>query len=133
MLNHYLSSVTTNYANFSGRTRRKEFFSFLLVNSIIYLCIVVLDGIFGLLDSDAGVGVLSSLYSIAVLVPGTAAGIRRLHDTGRSGWWVLINFVPFGPIVYLYWMFSDSDSEPNKWGPNPKSTGASNQTMNLKY
>ncbi|HUF51616.1 MAG TPA: DUF805 domain-containing protein [Longimicrobiales bacterium] len=66
-------------------------------------------------------GVLSGIYALAVLIPGIAVSVRRLHDTGRSGWWLLIGLIPLiGAIVLLVFMLSDSAAGDNQWGPNPK-------------
>jgi uncharacterized membrane protein YhaH (DUF805 family) len=65
--------------------------------------------------------VFSGLYSLAVLIPALAVAVRRLHDTGRSGWWLLIGLIPLvGPIVLLVFYLLDSDREPNAYGPSPK-------------
>lgn len=113
-MNWYLE-VLKKYAVFSGRARRKEYWMFVLFNMIIGL---VLGFVEGLVD---GPGVLSSLYSLAVLIPGIAVSVRRLHDTGRSGWWLLIGLVPLiGAIVLLVFMVQDSDPAANPYGPNPK-------------
>ena len=68
-------------------------------------------------------GLLSGLYSLAVLIPSIAVAVRRLHDTGRTGWWLLIGFIPLvGIIVLLVFLFTDSQPGPNQYGPNPKGT-----------
>ena len=107
--------VLRKYAVFSGRARRKEYWMFGLVNIIIAIAILVI-GIF------AGINqILSSLYSLALIIPSIAVGIRRLHDIGRSGWWLFLNFLPIiGWIIVLIWMVKDSDESENQYGPNPK-------------
>lgn len=108
------------YADFSGRSRRKEYWYFYLFNIIASFVLGFLDGM--LFDAET-IGFLSGLYMLVALIPGVAVTIRRLHDTGRSGWWLLINFIPFiGSIIFLVFMLSDSTAGTNQYGPNPKET-----------
>ncbi|MEM8859196.1 MAG: DUF805 domain-containing protein [Chloroflexota bacterium] len=112
--------VLQQYFDFSGRARRKEYWYFVLVNFGISIVLGIID--FTLFNAaESGFSPLSSLYSLAVLIPSVAVGIRRLHDTGRSGWWLLIGLIPLiGAIVLLIFFFQDSEAGTNKWGPNPK-------------
>lgn len=113
--------VLRQYANFQGRARRKEYWFFVLFNVLFAFSFGLVDVGLGLWDQASGVGVLSGLYSLAVLLPGIAVSVRRLHDTGRSGWWMLIGFVPFiGALVLLVFFVLDSDPGENPYGPNPK-------------
>lgn len=100
--------VMKKYAVFTGRARRKEYWMFILVNFLIAVAIGVVEGIVG-----SG-GLLSNLYSLAVLVPSIAAGVRRMHDSDRSGWWLLL------PFVNLVFLCQDSTPGNNRFGPNPK-------------
>ena len=111
----YYVSVLKNYANFKGRARRKEYWMFVLCNFIIGI-------VFGLLTTVVPVlWVLSLIYSLAILIPGLAVAVRRLHDTSRSGLWILISLVPLiGGIWLLVLMFLDGTAGDNKWGPDPK-------------
>ena len=119
-MNWYLE-VLKKYAVFSGRARRKEYWFFVLFNIIIALALTFIDFSTGLYDVEFEIGLLSSLYSLAVLVPSIAVTIRRLHDTGRTGWWFLIAFVPIiGAIVLLVFMVFDSTLGDNQYGPNPQ-------------
>jgi len=105
-------AVLKKYAVFGGRARRKEYWMFVLVNALIAVGLGVLDG-----DQ----GVLAGLYSLAVLVPSLAVSVRRLHDTNRSGWWLLIALIPLaGAIVLLVFTLQDSDRIENRYGPSPK-------------
>ncbi|MEU3253632.1 DUF805 domain-containing protein [Streptomyces sp. NPDC006997] len=102
------------YAEFSGRARRKEYWMFVLFSSLIY---VVLMGV-GL---AADLTWLPVVFGAAMLVPSLSVGVRRLHDTGRSGWWLLIGAVPFvGGVVLLVFACLDGQPGVNKYGPNPK-------------
>lgn len=117
----YLDALK-KYAVFSGRARRKAYWFFVLFNIIISMVLGFVDGLTGMVG-ESGMGPLGGLYSLAVLLPGLAVSVRRLHDTGRSGWWLLIAFVPIiGFFVLLYFMVQDSQ-EANEYGPNPKAVG----------
>ncbi|MBV5261568.1 DUF805 domain-containing protein [Synechococcus moorigangaii CMS01] len=108
----YYIKAWQNYTNFSGRARRKEFWYVFIVNLAISLILSILEQTFlGGLAS-----LLSIVYSLAFLLPGIALGIRRLHDTGRSGWWLLIGFVPIiGAIVLIIFFASPSVSGQNQY------------------
>jgi uncharacterized membrane protein YhaH (DUF805 family) len=111
------------YAVFSGRSRRKEYWYFVLFVIIISTVLNIIDGLIGAYARTAGVGLLSSIFSLAILIPSIAVTVRRLHDTDRSGWWVLISLVPLvGWIVLLVFTVQDSTPGINRYGPNPKST-----------
>lgn len=119
-MNWYLE-VLKKYTVFAGRSRRKEYWFFALFNLLIVVLLVLIDGLTGTLNQSAGLGLLSGLYTLAVLIPGIAVTVRRLHDTDRSGWWVLIALVPLvGPIVLLILMALDSSPGDNRFGSNPK-------------
>lgn len=120
-MNWYLE-VLKKYAVFDGRARRKEYWFFILFNVLISMALGIIDRLTGNIDPATGLGVLSSLYPLGVMIPGIAVSVRRLHDTGRSGWWLLINFVPvLGAIVFFFFMVIDSNPERNEYGPSPKS------------
>lgn len=118
----YLKVVRDNYANFSGRARRAEYWYFCLFSLIISIVLAVVDGI---LASNGLPGLLGSLYSLAVFVPSIAVSARRLHDTGRSGWWQLILLVPIiGVIVLLIFLVQEGSFDRNDYGPSPKKAPA---------
>ncbi|MGD0901642.1 MAG: DUF805 domain-containing protein [Terracidiphilus sp.] len=108
------------FAEFSGRSRRKEYWMFFLFNMVIGL-VLYIPGI-ALRESIGPVFLgLYGLYCLAVLIPSLAVAVRRLHDTGKSGWFMLLVLIPFiGGIIVLVLMVLDSDPEANKYGPNPK-------------
>ena len=119
-MNWYLE-VLKKYAVFSGRARRKEYWFFVLFNIIISIVLAVIDGVTGSFSPEAGMGLLGGIYTLAVLIPGIAVSVRRLHDTERSGWWLLIALVPLiGAIVLLVFMVQDSKPGQNQYGANPK-------------
>ncbi len=115
--------VLRQYADFTGRARRKEYWMFTLISLIISVVLAILDDMLGL-DGDIGVfhfGLLGDLYSLAVLLPTLAVGARRLHDIGRSGWWLLIGLIPvIGLIVLIVFFATDGQRQPNAYGPDPK-------------
>jgi uncharacterized membrane protein YhaH (DUF805 family) len=114
-------AVLRKYAQFSGRARRKEYWMFALFNMIFTVVLAFLDQLLGTVIEGAGVGILGSIYGLAVLLPGLAVVIRRLHDVGKSGWWYLIILIPFiGAIWLLVLMVTDSQAGANQYGPNPK-------------
>ena len=101
-------SVLKKYAVFSGRARRKEYWMFALVNTIISAVIGLIVGSIGLSEH------FSNIYPLAVLVPAIAVGVRRLHDIDRSGWWILV------PIWNLVLLCTNGTSGENRFGPDPK-------------
>jgi uncharacterized membrane protein YhaH (DUF805 family) len=113
--------VLKNYAVFSGRARRMEYWMFVLFNIIILIVLALIDYLTGTFSPRAGVGLLGGLYSLAVLIPSLAVTVRRLHDIGRTGWWILIGLIPvIGNIVLLIFMVLDSEPGANEYGPNQK-------------
>jgi uncharacterized membrane protein YhaH (DUF805 family) len=120
-MNWYLT-VWKKYAVFSGRARRKEYWFFLLFNIIITIALFMVDGAIGTLSVNGGIGLLSGIYSLAVLIPSLAVGIRRLHDTDRSGWWLLIGLIPvIGSVAILVLMVLGGTPGDNRFGTDPKS------------
>jgi len=109
-----------NYANFQGRARRKAYWMFVLFNIIALVLLGIISNLIGLGGQD-GYSILTGLYSLAVILPGLALAVRRLHDTGRSGWWMLIALLPLvGGIVLLVFFLLDGQPGENQYGPNPK-------------
>ena len=113
--------VLKKYAVFSGRARRKEYWYFFLFNFLITIVLLVIDGMTGTLTAEAGIGLLGGIYALAVLIPALAVSVRRLHDTDRIGWWLLIMLIPLiGVIVILVFTVQDSKPGENQYGSNPK-------------
>ena len=104
----YLDVITKNYINFNGRARRTEFWMFTLVHIII----IFLSLFLGPLPFI--------LYMLLTIMPAVAVGIRRLHDTGRSGWWILAANVPILFVIYYYYMVLEGDQGANIYGDSPK-------------
>ncbi len=119
-MNWYLE-VLKKYAVFTGRARRKEYWYFILFNIIISIILSAVDGMTGSYNPQTGMGLLGTIYILAILLPAVGVSIRRLHDTGRSGWWVLLSLIPLlGTIVLLVFMLQDSKPGSNQYGANPK-------------
>jgi uncharacterized membrane protein YhaH (DUF805 family) len=119
-----ISTVLGKYADFTGRARRSEYWFWALALGIVYLVFVILASI-----ADA-FWVIGLLVDLALLVPTLAVGVRRLHDTDRSGWWLLIGLVPFvGSIVLLVFFVMEGTPGDNRYGPNPKGLGGSATPM----
>jgi len=89
----------------------------------VSILLLVVDGVIGTFDSQSGVGLLYAVYTLGVFIPTLAVSVRRLHDIGKSGWWLLLLLIPLiGPIVLLVFFVLDSQAEVNAYGPNPKGT-----------
>jgi len=113
-MNWYLEALK-KYAEFSGRSRRMEYWMFFLFNFIIAIALAIVDVILGT------TGILGGLYGLAVLIPGITVSVRRLHDTDHSGWWLLIGLVPvIGLIVLLVFMVMSGNAGENRFGSDPK-------------
>lgn len=114
--------LTTKYADFSGRARRAEYWWFALLSNVLIIGLIVVGAIVGQASSIVGtiLLILGFIVALAMLVPSLAAGVRRLHDTGKTGWLMLLSFIPFGSLVLLYFMVIDGDQGSNEHGPSPK-------------
>jgi len=119
-MNWYLK-VLKNYAVFSGRARRKEYWMFVLFNMIFAIVAIILDNILGTAIEGIGYGLFYILYCLAVLIPSFAVFVRRLHDTGKSGWFFFIGLIPIiGTIWLLVLMCIDGNAGENEYGADPK-------------
>jgi uncharacterized membrane protein YhaH (DUF805 family) len=109
-----VQSCLKQYAGFAGRARRSEYWWFFLFNAIVSI-------VTGIIDAAVGSQILGIVVGLALLLPGIAVGVRRLHDTGRSGWWLLIVFIPIiGVIVLIVFFCQDSQPTTNSHGATPK-------------
>ena len=110
----FIKVITQHYADFSGRARRKEYWMY----TLFYL---IFSFVAGFLDGILTTNFISPLYILALFIPNLAVAVRRLHDTGRSGWWLLFGLVPIiGTIVILIFYLQNSSPGENQYGPNPK-------------
>lgn len=110
---HWYTGALKRYSEFGGRAHRTEFWMFTLISFLLFMAAAIIDAM------TTG-WLLVVVYSLATLVPTLAIGARRLHDTGRSGWWQLVYIVPFGFLVLLVFWVMDSQPGTNAHGPNPK-------------
>jgi len=119
-MNEYLNCLK-KYAVFAGRARRREYWMFVLFNSLISLGLGLVLGFVGAALNAPTIGGLAQLYTLAVLLPGIAVTVRRLHDIGKSGWWMFIALIPIvGWILLLVFFCRDGEPDENAFGPDPK-------------
>lgn len=117
-MNWYIEALK-KYATFSGRSRRAEYWMFGLISLVVSIVLAFVEGMMG------SPGLLGAIYGLAVLLPSLAVTVRRLHDTNRTGWWLLIALIPIvGAIVLLVFMVLDSEPGENQYGANPKAAAA---------
>lgn len=113
-MNYYFKALS-NYANFEGRARRSEYWFFVLFNVLFAFGAIILDAVLG---TEM---VFYILYCLFVFMPGLTLSVRRLHDVGKSGWMFLIILIPIIGAIWLFILYvTDSESESNEYGPNPK-------------
>ena len=124
-MNWYLLALK-KYADFKGRSRRKEYWMFVLFNTIFAILAMAIDLMIGSTFTGLSYGFIYMAYGLFTFIPGLSSLVRRLHDTNRSGWWFLIALIPIvGAIILLVFLCTDSTPGENKWGPNPKNQPAS--------
>ncbi len=117
----YLTALK-KYAVFSGRAQRKEYWMFCLFNIIFVILTIFLDNLFGTAIDGIGYGLFYFLYSLAVLIPSISVSVRRLHDVGKSGWFLLLALIPLIGAIWILILFCTAGSPgANKYGMNPKS------------
>ena len=116
---NYYSICLSKFADFSGRARRREYWTFALVNCLIAMLLLILGLAFGE-DSPAS-NIMVTIFYLIMLVPNLSVSVRRLHDIGKSGWWLFIGLIPLiGSLLLLVWSFMDSEPDENQYGENPK-------------
>ncbi len=117
-MNWFIDCIKNKYAQFEGRARRKEYWFFVLFYLIVYIVLSVIDTALGLLAGGV-FGILSGIFWLATLIPAIAVAIRRLHDTDRSGWWVLLGLIPLVGLVLLVFFVLPGTAGDNRFGPDP--------------
>ena len=118
IIENFLDVVKNKYVQFTGRAGRKEYWLFYLVNIALYLLFIILTSIFGNGVLTLIISVIYTLFGLAILLPGIAVCVRRLHDVGKGGGWAFIAFVPIvGVFILLYFMIIKGEPNPNRFGP----------------
>lgn len=140
-LNHtimieYYKMALNRYADFSGRSRRSEYWYFVLGNVLIVFALAIVGGgIAAAVGSEEAMMIpagLIGIFYLAVLIPSLALIVRRFHDQGKSGWFALLMLIPYlGGLIVFVFMCLDSEPGANKWGPNPKTGAVANATSHL--
>lgn len=117
---NWFVAVLRKYATFTGRARRKEYWMYWLIYVLISIVLMFVDGIAGTLNADTGTGLFSSIFMLGTLLPSLAVTVRRLHDTDRNGWWILLGFIPLiGGLILLIFTVKAGDPAENRYGPSP--------------
>ncbi len=123
-MNWYLIALK-KYAVFSGRSHRKEYLYFYFFYILFIIVLTFIDVMIGTYDEVAEIGLFGGVFALLMLIPLSAASVRRLHDTDRSGWWLLINLIPLiGAIVFTVFTLQDSKPGENQYGLSPKNVAA---------
>ena len=108
------------YAEFSGRSRRKEYWMFYLLIIIVYVVLAILGSLVG----ESVGGILIGIFALGIIIPAIAVQVRRFHDQDKSGWFVLLGLIPLvGGIIVLVFMCLEGTRGPNQYGPDPKGSG----------
>lgn len=116
---NYYSICLSKFADFSGRARRREYWTFALVNCLIAMLLLILGLAFGE-DSPAS-NIMVTIFYLIMLVPNLSVSVRRLHDIGKSGWYMFLSLIPLiGGLILLVWALMDSEPGENQYGKNPK-------------
>lgn len=122
LISIFMSVVKENYANFNGRARRREYWMYFLGYMIIFILIYVLMIILAAIEPALAIigSILLLIFSLGLLLPTLAVGVRRLHDTNKSGWFMLLGLVPLANLYLLYLFITEGDKGPNQYGEDPK-------------
>lgn len=115
-------ALTVNYCNFAGRSSRSEYWWYVLFTFLLGFCINLVLMILGI--GSNSIQIVQGIVSLALLLPGLGLCVRRLHDIGKCGWWVLLALIPLvGAIILIVWYCKESDPMPNQYGPVPNVEG----------
>lgn len=114
-----IKSGFKNHSNFKTRASRSEFWWFQLFLIIVSNVLAIFDTMNGSVNQGIGIGFLSGLFLLTTIIPNISVYARRLHDTGRSGWWQLIIFTGIGILFLFYWLLLEGDKNKNVYGDNP--------------
>lgn len=125
----FKSVLFANYANFSGRAIRSEYWWFSLFNFILLIGLMATAGIL----NSSFILIMYVVVFVATFIPGLAVSVRRLHDTDRTGWWILLTLVPFGFIVLIVWFALRGTAGPNSYGTGKSATTISMKTSDISF
>ena len=115
-----IKSCFNKYVDFKGRARRSEYWFFSLFTLLVSLILGFAEGYLGIFP-NTDQAILANIFSLLIIIPFIAVGVRRLHDTNHSGWWYLLIIIPIiGWIIILIWLCKNSDEKDNRFGSNPK-------------
>jgi len=131
---YFVDTIKYRYADFEGRARRSEYWYFALFYILIYFGIGIASGAISSIAEELGVIILAitGIFILLMIIPNLALTVRRLHDTGKSGWFILIGIIPIvGSIILLVFLVSDSQPGTNMYGPNPKTLDQSSTADHL--
>lgn len=124
---YFLEPIIRHYLDFNGRASRSQYWYFVLYYFLISLVLAFIDTLVinpmlgATPEQMARGGILQMIFGLALFLPSLSIGVRRLHDIGKSGWWLLLSFIPIiGVLVLLFWFIQDSQPGSNEYGPNPK-------------
>lgn len=122
LISIFMSVVKENYANFNGRARRREYWMFFLGYMIIYAILYALMIILAAIDPSLALigSILLLIFALGLFLPTLAVGVRRLHDTNKSGWFMLLGLVPLANLYLLYLFITEGDKGSNQYGEDPK-------------
>lgn len=118
----WMTMPLKRYADFSGRSRRKEYWMFVLGCVIVAIVLSIVEGILGMSGMVGGIyGPLTTLFVLAIIIPSIAVQVRRFHDQDKSGWFVLLGLIPIlGSLAVLVFMLLEGTNGPNRFGSDPK-------------
>lgn len=118
---YFLNVIKKHYADYEGRASRSEYWYFTLFVVVGFVAISIVTTILGNMLRTGIFGILGVLFMLALAVPSICLGIKRMHDIGKSGLWLLVGLIPLvGPFVQIYFLVQDSEADRNQYGPNPK-------------
>ena len=120
----WMTMPLQRYADFSGRSRRKEYWMFFLFVIIVAIVLGIIEGVLGLTGMIGPYGPLTALFLLGIIIPAIAVQVRRFHDQDKTGWFVLLGLIPFvGGLIVLVFMCLEGTRGPNQYGPDPKGAG----------
>ncbi len=120
--NNFLNVVQNNYVNFNGRARRKEYWQYIAVYIVLTIIVSIIAQILGVIGTVGAMigGLLSAVLGLGLLLPSLGVAVRRLHDTNKSGWFLLLGLIPLVQFYLIYLLVIEGDKGANQYGEDPK-------------